>query len=165
MYLQHWYRYSWYFCSVKMRRVSSFPWVARGPLGSSPGVRGPQVETPWPTSYGLLLQQRPTASRFLSGCFSVTPTPSGVLGGIRGYTPYTNLQVFWQRILTSVIINKQGTFRPFSTALCVYPPPFLAIHHWCHLWHLGGGHGPLAPLNPPLIDALQWLVRLYERRV
>jgi len=30
-----------------------------------------------------------------------------------------------------VIINKQGTFRPFSTAICVYPPPpFLAIHHW-----------------------------------
>ena len=27
------------------------------------------------TSYGLLLQPRPTASRFLSGCFSVTPTP------------------------------------------------------------------------------------------
>ena len=39
---------------------------------------------------------------------------SGVLGGIRGYTPYTNLRVFWQRILTSVIINKQGTFRPFA---------------------------------------------------
>ena len=39
---------------------------------------------------------------------------------------------FWQRILTSVIINKQGTFRqrPFATPLCVYPPPFLAIHHW-----------------------------------
>jgi len=29
-----------------------------------------------------------------------------------------------------VIINKQGTFRPFATPLCVYPPPFLAIHHW-----------------------------------
>ena len=55
---------------------------------------------------------------------------SGVLGGIRGYTAYTNLRVFLQRILTSVIINKQGTFRPFATPLCVYPPPFLAIHHW-----------------------------------
>jgi len=31
---------------------------------------------------------------------------------------------FWQHILTSVIINKQGTFRPFATPLCVYPPPF-----------------------------------------
>jgi len=31
---------------------------------------------------------------------------------------------------TSVIINKQGTSRPFATPLCVYPPPFLAIHHW-----------------------------------
>jgi len=29
-----------------------------------------------------------------------------------------------------VIINKQGTFRPFANPLCVYPPPFLAIHHW-----------------------------------
>jgi len=37
--------------------------------------------------------------------------------------------VFWQRILTSVIINKQDTFRPFAAPLCVYPPPFLAIHH------------------------------------
>ena len=40
---------------------------------------------------------------------------------------------FWQRILTSVIINKQGTFRPFATPLCVYPSPFLAIHHWWHI--------------------------------
>jgi len=55
---------------------------------------------------------------------------SGVLGGIRGYTAYTNLRVFLQRILTSVIINKQDTFRPFATPLCVYPPPFLAIQHW-----------------------------------
>jgi len=56
---------------------------------------------------------------------------SGVLGSIRGYTAYTNLRAFfWQRILTSVIINKQGTFRPFATPHCVYPPPFLAIHHW-----------------------------------
>ena len=48
------------------------------------------------------------------------------IGGIRGYTPYTNLRDFWQRILTSVIINKQGTFRPFATPLCVYPPPLAA---------------------------------------
>ena len=55
---------------------------------------------------------------------------SGVLGGIRGYTPYTNLRVFLTAyILTSVIINKQGTFRSFATPVCVYPPPFLAIHH------------------------------------
>ena len=32
----------------------------------------------------------------------------------------------------SVIINKQCTFRPFATPLCVYPPPFLAIHHCAH---------------------------------
>jgi len=58
---------------------------------------------------------------------------SGVLGGIRGYTTYTNLRGFFgQRILTSVIINKQGTFRSFATPLCVYPPPFLAIHHCDH---------------------------------
>jgi len=37
---------------------------------------------------------------------------------------------FWQRILTSAIINKQGTFRPFATPVCVYPLPFLAMHHW-----------------------------------
>ena len=35
--------------------------------------------------------------------------------------------------MTSVIINKQGTFRPFATPLCVYPPPFLAIHHCFYL--------------------------------
>jgi len=48
-----------------------------------------------------------------------------------GYTPYINLRVFLTayRLLTSVIINKQGTFRPFATPLYVYPPPFLAIHH------------------------------------
>ena len=58
-------------------------------------------------------------------------------GGIRGYTPYTNLQGFFgKRILTSVIINKQGTFRPFATPLCVYPPPFLAIHHWVRASHI-----------------------------
>jgi len=51
---------------------------------------------------------------------------SGVLGVYAVYQP----PVFWgQRILTSAIINKQGTFRPFATPLCVYPPPFLAIHH------------------------------------
>ena len=31
--------------------------------------------------------------------------------------------------LTSAIINKQGTFSPFATPLCVYPPSLLAIHH------------------------------------
>jgi len=58
---------------------------------------------------------------------------SGVLGGDSGYTAYTNLRVFlkaYTPVLTSTIINKQGTFRPFATPLCVYPTPFLAIHHW-----------------------------------
>ena len=56
---------------------------------------------------------------------------SGVLGGYtRVYGVYQPPGFFWQRILTSVIINKQGIFRPFATPLCVYPPPFLAIHHW-----------------------------------
>ena len=42
----------------------------------------------------------------------------GVYAGIRRIpTP----GFFGQRILTSVIINKQGTFRPFATPLCVYP--------------------------------------------
>ena len=40
---------------------------------------------------------------------------------------------FWQRILTSVIINKQGTLRPFASPLCIYPPPFLAIHYWSYI--------------------------------
>ena len=62
------------------------------------------------------------------GCCVIYSMGSGVLG-IRGYTPYTNLGFFGQRMLTSVIINKQGTFRPFATPLCIYPPPFLAIHH------------------------------------
>jgi len=50
----------------------------------------------------------------------------GVYAGIRRI-PTSGF--FWQRILTSVITNKQGTFRPFTTPLCVYPPPFLAIQH------------------------------------
>ena len=53
-------------------------------------------------------------------------TASGVLGGIRRISTF---RFFWQCILTSVIINKQSTFRPFATPLCVYPPPFLALHH------------------------------------
>jgi len=51
----------------------------------------------------------------------------GVYAGIRRI-PTSGF--FGQRILTSVIINKQGTFRPFAMPLCVYPPPFLGIHHW-----------------------------------
>jgi len=47
----------------------------------------------------------------------------------RVYAVYQPPGFFGQRILTSVIINMQGTFRPFATPLCVYPPPFLAIHH------------------------------------
>jgi len=45
------------------------------------------------------------------------------------YGVYQPPGFFWQRILASVIINKQGTFSPLATPLCVYPPPFLAIHH------------------------------------
>ena len=56
---------------------------------------------------------------------------SGVfLGYTRVYGVYQPPGFFWQHILTSAIINKQGTFSPFATPLCVYPPPFLAIHHW-----------------------------------
>jgi len=50
------------------------------------------------------------------------------IGGVYGV--YQPPGFFWQRILTSVIINKQCIFRPCATPLCVYPPPFLAIHHW-----------------------------------
>jgi len=50
-------------------------------------------------------------------------------GYTRVYAVYQPSGFFGQRILTSVIINKQGTFRPIATPLCVYPPPFLAIHH------------------------------------
>ena len=53
----------------------------------------------------------------------------GVYVGIRriptsgfSWTAYTHLSDH----------NKQGTFRPFATPLCVYPLPFLAIHHWPH---------------------------------
>ena len=51
-------------------------------------------------------------------------------GYTRVYGVYQPPGVFWQRMLTSAIINKQGTFSPFATPLCIYPPPFLAIHHW-----------------------------------
>ena len=47
-----------------------------------------------------------TASRVL--CHNDEFYPVVYWGGIRGYTPCTNLRVFWQRILTSVIINKQA---------------------------------------------------------
>ena len=73
----------------------------------------------WQSSMGYL---------YLFYC-SLIAARSGALGGIRGYT---NLRGFLTAILTSVIINKQGTFRPFATPLCVYPPSFLAIHHWLH---------------------------------
>ena len=65
-----------------------------------------------------------------STCVFSRPGSSGVLGGYtRVYGVYQPPGFFWQRILTTVIINKQGTFRPFATPICVYPPPFLAIHH------------------------------------
>jgi len=66
----------------------------------------------------------------------------GVYAGIRRI-PTSRL--FWQRILTSVIINKQGTFRPFAAPLCVYPPPFLAIHH-CPGPHCMGSHDTFSDL-------------------
>ena len=72
--------------------------------------------------------------------------------------------VFWQRILTSAIINKQGTFRPFATPVCVYPPPFLAIHHWLlrfvvgllynlflHIWQDFYGHNA-SVVTEPLVE-------------
>ena len=75
---------------------------------------------------------------------------SGVLGVYAGiYGVYQPPGFFWQRILTSVIINKQGTFRPFATPHCVYPHPFLAIHHWFK----------------PLIIPFQWPVRPAATRV
>jgi len=56
--------------------------------------------------------------------------PSGVLGEYtRVYGVYQPPGCLTAYILTSVIINKQGTLRPFATPVCVYPPPFLAIHH------------------------------------
>ena len=61
---------------------------------------------------------------------------------------------FWQRILTSVIINKQGTFRPFASPLCVYPPPFLAIHYCAQ-----GTRAPTTTLY--VLCGLQEGVRLY----
>ena len=36
----------------------------------------------------------------------------------------------------AVIINKEGTFRPFATPLCVYPPQFLAIHHCLYRYRI-----------------------------
>jgi len=68
-----------------------------------------------------------------------THVSSGVLGGIRRI-PTSGF--FWQCILISVITNKQCTFRPFATPLCVYPPPFLAIHHCMSLYLMPGllGH-------------------------
>ena len=45
-------------------------------------------------------------------CWSGGRKGSGVLGGIRRI-PTSGF--FWQRILTSAIINRQGTFRPFVT--------------------------------------------------
>ena len=60
---------------------------------------------------------------------TTTPAPYPVVyWGVYGV--YQPPGFFWQRILTSVIINKQCIFRPCATPLCVYPPPFLAIHHW-----------------------------------
>jgi len=59
-------------------------------------------------------------------------------GYMQVYGVYQPPGFFWQHILTSVIINKQGTFRPFATPLCVYPPPFLAIHHCMLIVHTVG---------------------------
>jgi len=51
---------------------------------------------------------------------------SGVLGGIRGYTAYTNLWVF---------LTAYTHLSPFATPVCVYPPPFLARHRWIYRHH------------------------------
>jgi len=88
-----------------------------------------------------LTSLHPTASAWLSDGSAVlqqlrTDSSSGVLGGIRRI-PTSGF--FWQRILTSAVINKHGTFRPFATPVCVYPPPFLAIHHWIHPSYSPGG--------------------------
>jgi len=91
---------------------------------------------------------------------------------------------FWQHILTSVIINKQGTFKPFATPICVYPPPFLAIHpcvvlmtsgwcsnvserphHCCHLASKFDSHLIFALLhNGQDFSALTLLVGWQEER-
>jgi len=62
----------------------------------------------------------------LRTCMTVLTITSGVLGGIRRI-PTSGF--FWQRILTSVIINKRGTFRPFATPVCIYPPPSWRRQH------------------------------------
>ena len=58
-------------------------------------------------SYGTKLRQCHPLYRRLQWCIG------GVYAGIRRI-PTSG--VFWQRILTSVITNKQGTFRPFCHA-------------------------------------------------
>jgi len=74
--------------------------------------------------------------RFAAGCpagrYQSTPTGIERLAAVVYWGVYAGIPTsgfFWQRVLTSVIINKQGTFRLFATPLCVYPPPFLAVHH------------------------------------
>ena len=47
-------------------------------------------------------------------------------GYTRVYAVYQPPGFYEQRILTSVIINKQGMFRPFAYTHLY----FLAIHHW-----------------------------------
>jgi len=74
---------------------------------------------------------------FYNSCAQIHPVVYwGVYAGIRRI-PTSGF--FWQRILTSAVINKHGTFRPFATPVCVYPPPFLAIHHWIHPSYSPGG--------------------------
>jgi len=60
------------------------------------------------------------------GAWASAHRGSGVLGVYAVYQPPGFLTAYY--ILTSAIINKQGTFRPFAMPVCVYPPPFLAIH-------------------------------------
>jgi len=76
---------------------------------------------PFNHCYGSTLQKWPISPFFF-------PYSQWCIGG-GGIRRIPTSGFFWQRILTSVIINKQGTFRPFATPVCVYPPPFLAIHH------------------------------------
>jgi len=55
----------------------------------------------------------------------------GVLGGICWYTPYTNLRCFLTAYTYLICQNKlayTGIYRRLVSS--VYPPLFLAIHHW-----------------------------------
>ena len=86
------------------------------------------IDSRWVNSFKIRLDNKKNKDGLFYGLVgppSLTVTGSGVLGGgdTRVYGVYQP-PGFLQRILTSAIINKQGTFRPFATPLFVYPPPF-----------------------------------------